>query len=404
MKKTNLIFWAGIILLAVFSLVQANHRVAVVTFCGDQGIGVDNCFWDDVSLNDSICRTELHVDTIINLFYDGTFVRGDTFLHYIPKYKVSFVDGPATLAKLDSVTGVLASTLESTDFLIVWIQGHGLWESIPGRPGYHSDVDELNGYLTDDEMAAYFNRINAYKVYILEPCETDGNGRSPDSSGFLTWLGFHAPDSISHKTIILSAAGPQPAWTTMNCDDKAYPNGPEIPGLENEWYNGSEYYHSEFSFHILTSLNGGAEPSEYYSHHGAPGFFFDSIDVNHDGQITVAEAFAWDRHRNSQLGLEDNQMLDLGHLADSMIVWPHIGWIESTGIQEPRTTPPVSPSLLPPQTIMFCSSFSAWLARPHGALIFYDMSGRRVQPGQVQSGVYFWRAKTGPTYKLILTN
>ena len=152
----------------------------------------------------------------------------------------------------------------------------------------------------------------------------------------------------------------------------------------------------EFSFHILTGLNGGAEPSEYYSD-SAPGFFLDSIDTNHDSQISVAEAFIWDRHRNSQLGWENNQMLDLGHLADTLVIWPRIGWVESTGIEEPQITLPENPSLLPRQTMMSCASFSAWLARTKGSLTFYDPSGRQVQPNQAQSGVYFWRSDSKPS-------
>ena len=73
MKKTNILFWAGIILLAIFSLAQADHRIIAGTWCGDAGTGQDNLFWNDLCLNDSICRTELQVDTIVNLFYDCTY-------------------------------------------------------------------------------------------------------------------------------------------------------------------------------------------------------------------------------------------------------------------------------------------------------------------------------------------
>lgn len=316
---------------------------------------------------------------------------------YMPKYKTSFVDGKASLAKLDSVTSYWANTLDSTDILYFMVTGHGGWEY------NHSVVlDYQDRSLTDSIMAADFNRIPAYKLFVFNPCDAWGKGWGPDSldsCGFATWLGYNAPDSVSHKTIILSAAGPQPAWSSMPCDDGYYGPGGiliYIDSLENEWYNGSQYLHSEFSFHILTGLNGGAEPSEYYSHNGAPGFFMDSIDVNQDSQISVAEAFAWDRHRNSLLGFENNQMLDLGHLADTLVIWPRIGWLESTGIQEPRATLPENLSSLPRQTMMSCASFSAWLAR-HSDLRVYDMSGRQVQPNQARSGVYFWRSDLNPS-------
>jgi hypothetical protein len=255
-------------------------------------------------------------------------------------------------------------------------------------------------------MATDFNRIPAYKLFIFNPCMTWGKGWGPDSldsCGFATWLGYNAPESISHKTIILSGAGPQPAWSTMACDD-GYRSGDSIiyiDSLENEWYNGSQYLHSEFSFHILTSLWGGKDPSEYYSRRGIS--FLDSIDTNHDSQISVAEAFAWDRHRNSLLGFENNQILDLGHLADTLVIWPHIGWLESTGIQEPRVTLPENLPPLP--AIMSGASFSAWLAR-HCDLRVYDMSGRQVPPNQARSGVYFWRSdlKPGQVHKVLIVD
>ena len=395
MKRTSLVFGATILLLAIFSLAQADHRVIAGSWCGDAGTGGDNSFWNDLCLNDSICRTELQVDTIINLFYDYGGTRGIVNPQKMPKYATSFVDGNASLAKLDSVTSHWANTLDSTDILYFMVQGHGGWEL-----GHSVVLDHEGRSLTDSIMAADFNRINAYKIFVLTSCELWGNGRSPDSSGFATWLGYNAPDSISEKTIVLSAAGPQPAWSAMWCDDRVYSGGPQIESLENERYNGSRYEHSEFSFHILTSLWGGKDPSEYYARRGIS--FLDSIDTNHDSQISVAEAFTWDRHRNSQLGFENNQMLDLGNLADTLVIWPHIGWLEPTGIQEPRGTLSGNSSPLPHQTMMSCASFCGWLAR-HSDLRVYDMSGRQVPPNQTRPGVYIVRAKTGLTHKLVLT-
>jgi hypothetical protein len=407
MKKINSLFWVSFILLAVSNLVQADHRVIAGSWCGDDGQGQDNDFWNDLSFNDSICRTELQVDTIVNLFYDGAPVRGERNWNVNnPKYWTSFVDGRASLARLDSLTSYWANTLDSNDILYFMIQGHGLWGVDTGDPGYHHSyvLDYNDDELTDSLMAGYFNRINAYKLFVFDPCEAWGNGVGHDSCGFATWLGYNAPDSVSHKSIILSGAGPRPGWCTMICDD-GFRSGDSIiyiDSLENEWYNSSQYTHAEFSFHMLTGFNGGAEPSAYYSD-SAPGFFLDSIDVNHDGQILVAEAFNWDRHRNSQLGYEDNQMLDLGNLADSMVIWPHIGWLETTGVQEPpvNLTSPSSP--LVRQTVMSRLVFSTWI-RQQTSIAIYDKSGRQVQSTQVCSGVYFWRVQGDFTHKVILTN
>ena len=246
--------------------------------------------------------------------------------HMSPKYATSFVDGPASLAKLDTLTQSWANTLDSNDILYYVVLGHGGWED------GHSYVRAYDGQkLTDSIMALDFNRINCYKLIVFNPCRTWGRGNCPDSCGFATWLGYKAPRTVSHKSVLMSAAGPQPAWSPGPCDDRPYQGARAIPGLENEWYGGQRYAHCEFLFHFLTALNGGAEPSGYYSHHGPPGFFFDSMDVlfgNGDSRISVAEAFRWARHRDSRLD-EDNQMLDLGGLANRFELWPRIALMDS---------------------------------------------------------------------------
>jgi hypothetical protein len=96
-------------------------------------------------------------------------------------------------------------------------------------------------------------------------------------------------------------------------------------------------------------------------------------------------------------------MLDLGNLADSMVIWPHIGWLETTGVQEPpvNLTSPSSP--LVRQTVMSRLVFSTWI-RQQTSIAIYDKSGRQVQSTQVCSGVYFWRVQGDFTHKVILTN
>jgi hypothetical protein len=168
MKKINLLRWAILILLAVFSLAQADHRVIAGSWCGNDGLGQDNDFWNDLAFNDSICRTELQVDTIVNLFYSGTPIRGDTNSQCLnPKYWTSFVDGRASLAKLDSLTSYWANTLDSNDILYFMVQGHGLWGLDSGDPGYHHSyvLDFNSNELTDSIIAVDFNRINAYTSY-----------------------------------------------------------------------------------------------------------------------------------------------------------------------------------------------------------------------------------------------
>jgi len=89
-------------------------------------------------------------------------------------------------------------------------------------------------------------------------------------------------------------------------------------------------------------------------------------------------------------------------LADSIRVWPTMGRIESTSIQEPIILPE-NPSPFPFQTVMSSASFCGWSAR-HCDLRVYDMSGRRALPNQAHPGVYIVRAETGATRKVILTD
>ena len=414
-SKPTSVLWVGscrvfIILLLLLGLagprlLYAEHRVFVGSCMGEPESYID--FWDDVSFNDSICRTVLNADTVVNLFSDGYPHRGGNgFIPrgiLDPKYQTSFIDDTFLLSKLDSLTAGWSRTLDSTDVVYFLVVGHGGWESIPGRPGYHSDIlDYWDNELSDNLMAAYFNRISAYKLFVFaDPCETWGNGRHPDSCGFATWLGYNAPESISHKTVILSAAGAQPAWSGEPCDDRAYAGDswPGTPGLENEVYNGYVSMHDEMWFHFSTGLNGGAEPSEYYSHNGAPGFFFDSIDVNHDSLISVAETFTWDRHCNSQLGWEDNQMLDLGNIAERFILWPRIEVLESlphTAVHQPEQRTP-APGIIG-SSVMSRISFVGFLAAHQSdGIVVFDQSGRRVRPEQIRRGVYFWRSNSNPS-------
>lgn len=412
MKKTNLLLGAIVLLLTVSVPAHANHRVVAGSWCGNKGVGDENDgFWNDLCFNDSICRTESLADTVVNLFYDGTPPRGDTNWQLIgnnPKYYISFVDGNASLLKLDSITRAWAygpDRLDSTDILYFTFAGHG--NVYNGHSYIDNDYDEC---LYDSVAASYFNRIHAYKIFVLQGCNAWGKGNSPDSCGFATWLGHYSPDSA--RTIILSASGPIPANDGRWADDEIDSTGLPIHGCEIEWSQGVSD-HSEFSFHILTALNGGAEPSGYRPI-SMPGFYFDSIDGidgnNKDSLISVAEAFAWDRYRNSQLGFENNQMLDIGNKADSFILWPRIQMLESlpspyTAIKQPRQSQ--SPTEISCASVMSRVEYLNFLAAHQSARIaVFNELGQRVRPEQLCRGIYFWRSDLnhGQVHKVLIVD
>jgi hypothetical protein len=328
MKNLMLLF----LLLSFFvPKAEANHQVYALTFQGsDTGYAIiDNSAWNDLCLLDSILRTETeNVDTVISLWGWG-------YQHYppFPKYNIPFVDGRASVAKLDTVTACLASIMDTTDILFVWLDGHGYWEYWNGE--WHSKIDACPGdpLLVDTMLANFLNRLPCQARFIgFNSCRTFGRGNHPDSCGFATYLAIKPlPNNLHRKTVLFSAAGPQPKWSPGLCDNRPYQGQEPIFGLENEFYNNDLYFHMEACFHITTALNGGAEPSEYYSD-SAPGFFFDSLDIgygNNDGRISLGEAFRWDRRRHSQLGFEDNQLVDSGGLRNRFIIWPRIEIIDS---------------------------------------------------------------------------
>jgi hypothetical protein len=339
----SLIFYFILNSLFFIPRAEANNKVYAVTFQGsDTGYrsmaGPETGLWDDLCLFDSILRIETdNVDTIISLWGWG---QNDNMhnLIFFPKYRIPFIDGRASVAKLDTVTAWLAGFMDTTDILFMWLFGHGSWEQYPfGSGRYHSQIDATEMYtsangLFDTSLAIFLNRIPCCARFIgFNACETFGKGNHPDSCGFATYLAIKSlSNNLHRKTVLFSGAGPQPAWGTQPCDDRAYQGGPIIDSLENERYNGY-YYHAEFGFHILTGLNAGAEPSEYYSD-SAPGFFFDSLDVifgNGDSRISLGETFRWDRNRNSQLGFEDNQIVDSGGIRNRFIIWPRIEIVDS---------------------------------------------------------------------------
>jgi hypothetical protein len=318
--------WGVCVGVALFAAGMANAagRVYVVDFQGSCEANINIAFWNDCVLIDSILRTETeNVDTIISLFgspKDTNYIRNILW----SKYKHRFIDGAASVANLDTITQWLAQTLDSTDILVCWIGGHGRWELWNGE--YHSNTEawDYPVSLVDTVLANFTRRIPGYKLFVLWSCQTFGNGRHIDSCGFATHLVFNKPESIRNKTVLLSGAGPQPKWSTMLADDRPAPGCERILGCEIEYYGGVTYQHAEFLFHILTGFNGGAEPSEYWSRNGAPGFFKDSIDANRDDRISIGETFRWDRRRSTRLGYEDNQMVDSGRIANRFVVWPRI--------------------------------------------------------------------------------
>jgi len=156
---------------------------------------------------------------------------------------------PATHDSMDTVFGVLSSEMGSSDSLFFFSTNHGeyhgicTWEPL--------DPDPLN----QTEVQAWFNSITCnYTVIVMEQCV---------SGKFIPYLS--APDRV-----VMTACGDDAS--SYSCD------------TEGPW--------NEFVFHFMTAIfqhpiNGDNTPVW--------------ADVNHDGKISMAEAFGYAAAMDSRI-------------------------------------------------------------------------------------------------------
>jgi hypothetical protein len=278
--------------------------------------------WNDLKTVDSAQqRGVIQADTQINLFYDGLPVRGDLVggENENPKYRRSFVDDSATVPRIAAVCQWLSSVVGPEDITRFILDGHGNHE------GSHSYffLEAGSNDLWDTTLARLLCPIQGYKIVVIKSCWAD--------PGFANELHAQLHDSV----VVITAAGPNGESPTMS-DNIEAPGETLVAGSEID--SSPPYlcsFHSEFSDKENKVLCGGVDPTWLRTPGGnAPGFWMDSIDLNRDDRISVAEesAFVWrfdTRGPANGCGWEDPQTHDFTGLKNVFVVWPKHEIIDS---------------------------------------------------------------------------
>ncbi|MDD2646392.1 MAG: hypothetical protein PHV78_00490 [Patescibacteria group bacterium] len=319
-----------------FAQTPDSQKVFSLTICTSnaQNMSDDICMWYQVKGYDSACQDgRFQVDTNVNLMGNAWPQRGNPLSGVSVKYRRSPIDDSTTLASIQRHLSSYGSQMDSNDILVVQVIGHGcpppehLWQTVLWN----------NEVLTDSMLAAWCCAVPGYKFVAVWSCFAFGTGVDSLHQGIATWFGCKAPEAIRYKTVVVSAAGPQPAWSPGWADDYEYPGAPYTPGCEND-----VNYQLEFWTHLGTVLCGGIEPSWYRSTNGTPpGYWLTAIDtVNgrdlpgfNDSRLSVAKCSTWIRARNTRPGYEDYQIVDPGHLKDIFVLWPRPAIIDSIDAQ-----------------------------------------------------------------------
>lgn len=315
MAKVKMATCAGL-LFALFGLGLAqpsDHVVVGFAFDG-HNINDTRAFYNDVVWFHRLLLENGASDVVCRVWSgwppEGQPINGENN----PVYRVSCINGPATVAGFDSTTQEQLAVLGPEDLFVVFITGDGGYED------GHSVVEAEDAVIIDTTVARCLNRGVCRQVVIIGSCWA--------WTGFSRELIDNAPDSIRRKRILLTATGPNGNFG-CEVDNIGYPGGPTIPGLEAEVVGGVTYRHGQFPFDFIAAMNGGVMPSDSVMP-------LDSIDRNHDGRVSVQDAFAWSLTYNSQnypWDIEDNQMVDSGVLAQTTIIWPYLGIIDSVDAQ-----------------------------------------------------------------------
>ena len=334
------------LLLTLFSLgfaqTDSSHfRLITVDGSGLSGNGAYDD-WDDMKTLDSARqRGVILADTQINLLGSTLYPRGTLNLSVTnPKYQRSFVDGLSVLAKIESVCVWLSGVAGPHDITRFVLVGHGNYE---GSNSY-LELNAGSNDLWDTTLARFLRPVQGYKIVSFGSCWAD--------IGFANALHAQLGDSL----VVITAAGPNGHTPQISADDKERPNGPVVVGSEND--SSAQYYpdpwspHSEFMDKENKVLCGGVDQTWLRTPGGdAPGFWMDSIDLNHDNRISLAEESVFIRRFDSQIGWEDPTISDFTGLKNVFIVWPRHGIIDSLDAQPLALVLPETVDMLTPFSI-----------------------------------------------------
>lgn len=194
----------------------------------------------------------------------------------------------------------LSGTVGPNDVLVVYFSGHGTQDTSVTPPreyfdpyasvlddGTHTETfyDYPAPSVRDDQLAAAFAAIKTpRKVLILDTCNSGGfignqleaDWTPPASIGAVSLVG---PGTLAQA--IANYASMQASPTGLS------PYGAQVlsaAGRDESCYeSGSPYFHGIMTYYLLQGLNGS------------------QADLNHDGHVTVLEAFAY-----AKAGIDQN--------------------------------------------------------------------------------------------------
>lgn len=292
-------------------------------------------FWHDEFLMwETLYNLGFKDENIFVFYEDGDDVTIQTTRYNLSRYNGinSIVDYNAnrntilafiaTLEGGDPEEGI--PQLTENDFLFIWTFGHGY--------NYINDsyLTVRDSSISDSQLASYLDEIPFDKRVIwMQQC---------NSGGFID-------DLDGSNTIIITAC--EDDENAYQADD-VDPDGTD--SYENEIWDDTTYYHGEFNYHGLNSVN---LETIVYNSLSAP-------DQNSDGKTSIQEIYDWvDSTESSKTqhtegittyGPQHPQIDDDGNNASSVFIdvdppevtisgsivssHPNISWSEPSGIQD----------------------------------------------------------------------
>lgn len=248
--------------------------------------------WNDCYLTFEMMCARPSVDTtpnrILVLWADGVdYTRTGT--RYAPsRLRLDrIVDTCATVATIEVAFDSIGAAVEPSDTFWCYTWGHGGHDGPLFGPRWANHYSVIVGPIADMDssfsgvelwdttFARMADTVNCNRVFIMQQCF---------SGGFIDDL------ADSSTTMVCASAAGKKAWSADN-DSR---DGSPWPEHEVD-LSGDTWRHVEFTFHFLNALRGEAL-APYLSPDTQPRV----ADANHDGNVTLSEAFAYADSFDSQ--------------------------------------------------------------------------------------------------------
>ena len=225
------------------------------------------------------------------------------------------VDAPSKVNILADIAA-LAGTIGPNDILVVYFSGHGTQDPSTSPP--HEYFDPYAGVLDngagkfydypfpsvrDDDLRARFDSIaTPRKVLILDTCNSGGFIGNQLEADWTPPTYTGGPPLVGPETLfqaISNYASMQSSPTGLS------PYGAQVLSAagrdELSYEDGSPFNHGIMTYYLLQGLQGS------------------TADLNHDGHVTVLEAFAY-----AKAGIDHNWNSNSGIIASGATFEPHV--------------------------------------------------------------------------------